>query len=183
LDNASAKIAWSQDGCVRAYRFAAEAHQGQTVPGTALPYIMHVSLVSMEVMAALQAEPGHEGDLAVQCALLHDVIEDAGVTFERLEAEFGVAVAQGVLTLSKDKTVEKPLRMQDSLRRIMKQPHEVWMVKLADRITNLAPPPKHWTKEKIASYREEAIAIHAALKDASPFLAERLLARIRDYGV
>ena len=29
------------------------------------------------------------------------------------------------------------------------QPIEVWMVKLADRITNLLPPPAHWNEEKI----------------------------------
>jgi (p)ppGpp synthase/HD superfamily hydrolase len=172
---------WSQDDYVRAYRFAAQAHLGQTVPGKDLPYITHPSLVSMEVIAALGAEPGRDGNLAIQCALLHDVIEDTDVVLEQLEAIFGKAVAQGVLALSKDETLEKSRQMPDSLRRIQQQPGEVWMVKLADRISNLAPPPYYWTKEKIASYREEAIEIHDALHSASPFLAARLLDKIEAY--
>lgn len=48
------------------------------------------------------------------------------------------------------------------------------MVKMADRITNLQPPPKHWTPEKISRYREEACQIHQALKGACSYLAARL---------
>jgi (p)ppGpp synthase/HD superfamily hydrolase len=33
------------------------------------------------------------------------------------------------------------------------------MVKLADRITNLQPPPGYWDAEKIERYREEGRAI------------------------
>jgi len=39
---------WSQDTYIKAYRFAAEAHNGQLVPGTTLPYLMHISMVAME---------------------------------------------------------------------------------------------------------------------------------------
>jgi (p)ppGpp synthase/HD superfamily hydrolase len=113
--------------------------------------------------------------LAVQCALLHDVIEDTEVTYQHVVDTFGSAVADGVLALSKDKNLEKMAQMEDSLRRIRQQPLEVWMVKLADRITNLQLPfPSYWDKEKIATYRREAITIHKALKDASPYLAHRL---------
>ena len=87
---------WSQDSYTRAYRFAAKAHRGQTYPGTGLPYIMHISFVSIEVIAALHADPGRKGDLAVQCALLHDVIEDTDVTPDCVRAEFGAQVADGV---------------------------------------------------------------------------------------
>jgi (p)ppGpp synthase/HD superfamily hydrolase len=55
------------------------------------------------------------------------------------------------------------------------------MVKLADRITNLQPPPSHWTPERITSYREEAVEILQTLKDASPHLAARLEEKIERY--
>ncbi len=67
---------WSQETFTNAYRFLAEAHNGQLFLGTELPYIMHISFVSMEVMEALAQEPERDGNLAVQCPLLHDVIED-----------------------------------------------------------------------------------------------------------
>ncbi len=174
---------WSQERYIKAHAFAARAHRGQQVSGTRLPYVTHIHLVTMEVIAALWAEPGRRGDLAVQCALLHDVIEDTSVSYEEISAEFGVAVADGVLALSKDPALDKSRRMADSLTRIRRQPEEVWMVKLADRITNLQSPPPHWTRTKTIAYRQEAQSIHAALQEASPYLSKRLLAKIDAYRV
>jgi (p)ppGpp synthase/HD superfamily hydrolase len=175
------RSSWSQDEYVRAYRFAAEAHLGQTVPGSDLPYVAHVTLVSMEVIAALEVESGRDGNLVVQCALLHDVIEDTAVTYEGLLSTFGEPVARGVLALSKDKTLDRSLQIRDSLARIQQQPREIWMVKMADRIANLEPPPHYWTKAKITQYRQEAIEIHDALHPASDALAARLLDKIERY--
>jgi len=172
---------WNQDEYIKALIFAGTAHGSQQVPGTQLPYLAHLSLVSMEVMAAVSAEEGLDGTLAVQCASLHDVIEDAGISRDQVAELFGRAVADGVKALSKDNTLPKAEQMEDSLERIRRQPKEIWMVKLGDRITNLQPPPAHWTPEKIARYRKEAIQIHAALQDASPFLAARLQDKIDHY--
>ena len=172
---------WSQETYIRAYRFAAEAHLGQKYPGTELPYLLHVGLVCMEILAALQVERERDGDLALQCALLHDTIEDTAVTYEQARDEFGAAVADGVLALTKNETLAKPLQMSDSLRRVRAQPPEVGMVKLADRITNLQQPPHYWTAEKIARYRREAQEIYDALHESSPFLAARLAQKIENY--
>ncbi len=174
---------WSQDTYAETYQFVARAHRGQVYPGTGLPYAMHLSFVSIEVIAALQAEPGHDETLAVQCALLHDVIEDTETTYEQVARQFGIATADGVLALSKTKSLPTHLQMQDSLRRIKQQPKEVWMVKLADRISNLRSPPPHWTKEKARHYRQEAIHIHSALTEASKFLSTRLTQKIERYQV
>ena len=57
------------------------------------------------------------------------------------------------------------------------------MVILADRITNLQPPPRHWTHEKISWYREEAIETHPYLQAASPYLALRSTEKIQNYPV
>ena len=52
---------WSQDYYLKAYKFAAQAHLGQVVPGTAIPYLMHLTFVSIEVIGALRFEPGRAG--------------------------------------------------------------------------------------------------------------------------
>ena len=96
---------WSQDTYIKAYRFAAEAHNGQLVPGTALPYIVHISLVAMEMTAALAVERVNNPNLAVQVALLHDTIEDTDVTYNDLKGQFGIAVADGVMALTIDETI------------------------------------------------------------------------------
>jgi (p)ppGpp synthase/HD superfamily hydrolase len=179
---------WSQDSYIKALKFAARAHQGQPLEGprvgTDLPYVVHVCMVAMEVIAAFQEEKGLNEDFTVQVALLHDVIEDAKITYRQIADEFGSSVAEGVRALSKkDIKLPKNLKMEDSLHRIRQQPREVWMVKMADRITNLQPPPWNWNKEKIGQYLEEAIMIHNALAEASPFLSARLLEKIKDYRV
>lgn len=91
---------WSPDLYVRALRFAADRHQGQTVPGTGHPYVVHLAMVASEVMGALARESFDEPDLAVQCALLHDCVEDTGTSRDDLLEVFGPHVLAGVLALS-----------------------------------------------------------------------------------
>jgi (p)ppGpp synthase/HD superfamily hydrolase len=165
---------------VAALRFAAERHNTQRVPDSEYPYIVHVVSVAAETIAALA--PGIDATLAVSCALLHDTIEDTATTYDEVVTRFGGAVADGVRALSKDSSLPKADQMADSLRRIRDQPREVWMVKLADRITNLDTPPRSWTTDKRRRYRDEAIAIVDALGAASPVLEARLRARIAAYA-
>ncbi len=80
---------WTPDEYTRTYLFAARVHKKQTWPGDPdLNYMVHVNLVSIEVIATLQVEPEHDGDLAIKCALLHDVIEDSQVNYNEIKAEF-----------------------------------------------------------------------------------------------
>ena len=168
------------DRYVQALIFAASAHGGQRTPH-GLPYLTHVCSVAAEIVAALQAEPGRDEDLAVSCALLHDVVEDTDATLGQLEVAFGAAVAAGVSALTKDVSLDKPLQMLDSLDRIAAQPPEIAMVKLADRIINLGPPPPRWSESKRLRYRDEADRILDRLGHASPHLARRLRGRIAAY--
>jgi (p)ppGpp synthase/HD superfamily hydrolase len=173
---------WSPDRYRDAWLFAAEVHNGQQVPGTALPYIVHIGMVAMEVTTALvQGNRVDQPDLAVQCALLHDVIEDTGVSYVRVAERFGSAVADGVQALTKDSELPKSAQMADSLARIEAQPKEIWMVKLADRIANLQPPPSHWNAERVAAYRQEAHQILQRLGPSDAYLAARLQTKIQEY--
>lgn len=179
---------WSADAWHDAWRFAAEAHHGQLLPGSQLPYIVHVAAVAMELGNAMAkrmqiGKPVVQPDFAIQVALLHDVVEDTEVSVEQLRARFGDAIAEGVSALSKDPEVgDKPAQMLDSLARIRTQPAEVWMVKLADRIVNLQAPPHYWKPEKIRGYRAEAREIHAQLGAACDVLGPRLLDKIAAYA-
>jgi (p)ppGpp synthase/HD superfamily hydrolase len=178
---------WSPDVWLSAWEFAAHAHHAQRFPGSDLPYIVHVAAVAMEVGHAIarRAQLGHpvaDPDLAIACALLHDVVEDTAIGLAELERRFGPGVAAGVSALSKDPRVgDKPAQMRDSLQRIRAQPPEVWMVKLADRITNLQAPPHYWDVQKIRRYQDEARDIHAALAEACPVLGGRLVEKIATY--
>jgi (p)ppGpp synthase/HD superfamily hydrolase len=137
----------------------------------------------MEVVAALAIRSDVENpDLCVQCAILHDVVEDTAVGADDIAEVFGPEVAAGVRALTKHKSAgDKRAQMVDSLERIKAQPHEVWMVKLADRITNLQPPPKHWDKVKVGLYLESAELISTSLRSACPVLGPRIQEKIERY--
>ena len=81
--------------------FAAEHHGQQKMPN-GLPYIVHLSNVAMEVFMAHKQKPDFELKLAVQLALLHDVLEDTSLSFKELEDAFDGVVARGVLALTKN---------------------------------------------------------------------------------
>jgi len=87
---------------INAWHFAAEVHNSQRVPGTELPYLKHLGMVTMEIFNAHATEPIGLLELATQCAILHDTIEDQGVTHAELVEDFGQEVADGVLALSKN---------------------------------------------------------------------------------
>jgi len=143
----------------------------------------------MEITSALSVEQVDNPDLAIQCALLHDTIEDTDVLYEELEDLFGTDVADGVMALAIDETIgpdlgkfeRRWLQLEDYLRRIKQQPREIWMVKMADRITNLQPPPEHWDYRMIERYRKGAELIYKELGVASAYLGERLRVKIDGY--
>jgi (p)ppGpp synthase/HD superfamily hydrolase len=172
---------YDPDQIKAALDFAADAHGDQKVPGSGFPYVVHLTKVALEMVLTCQVEKDLDANLAIQCAILHDCVEDAGVTRESLEERFGPQVAAGVMALTKNPDLPKKERMADSLKRLKKEPSEVRAVKMADRITNLEPPPAHWPGEKRRRYADEALEILEALRGASPHLEARLVQKHGDY--
>ena len=168
----------------KAIAFATYKHleKNQYVPGTILPYVVHLSNVAMEIfMAALNTE-NFNLEFAVQVALLHDTIEDTDTTYDEVEEKFGIDIANAVLSLSKNDNLPKEQQIPDSIARIKKLSEEVWAVKLADRITNLQPPPSIWSNEKRIKYHQEASLIFNELKFGNGYLSKRLCHKIKEYS-
>ncbi|RAJ76748.1 guanosine-3',5'-bis(diphosphate) 3'-pyrophosphohydrolase [Chitinophaga dinghuensis] len=163
--------------------FAAEKHTAlqQTIPGTNLPYVIHLSNVAMEILTAAHFSPHFDTAFAVQVALLHDILEDTQTSAQELQSRFGEGVTAAVQALTKNDQLPKAQKMEDSLHRIQQQPKEVWAVKLADRITNLQRPPAHWSTEKKQAYLHEADSILQALAGANTYLENRLRKKMEEY--
>lgn len=163
--------------------FATGKHvkKNQTVPGTNLPYVVHLSNVAMEVIIAAYHTENFNMDFAVPVALLHDTIEDTATEFSEIENKFGLGVAKAVSALTKNSELPKDEQMLDALHRIKELPSEVWAIKLADRITNLQAPPLDWSKEKKIEYHTESKTILKELREGNAFLASRLEAKIKEY--
>lgn len=166
----------------KAIIFAADKHIGQKLPGGELPYVVHLSNVAMEIVIAAFNSDNFNLDFALQVALLHDTVEDTATTFGELENKFGIEIAKAISALTKNKELPKQQQMQDSLTRIKILQKEVWAVKLADRITNLQKPPFNWDNDKKIKYKVEAYIILSELKAGNEFLANRLEAKIKEYG-
>ncbi len=173
---------WNQDRYTKAWNYAAHAHLGGTMPDGELPYIKHVANVMMEAMGAMvNGKNVTNPNLLIETALLHDTIEDTKVTYDDIVTTFGKNVADGVMALSKNPALPKEEQMIDSIKRIQLQPQEIWMVKLADRISNLQKPPAHWDKYRIRRYKDEAQLILDELGNADEYLHDRLSAKIIAY--
>ena len=164
-------------------KFAAAKHleKDQKVPGTELPYVVHLSNVTMEILIAGQQTENFNLDFAIRVSLLHDTIEDTNTSFSELEEKFGIEVANSVLALTKNKELPKTDQMKDCLLRIKKLSKEVLAVKMADRITNLQPPPPTWDNEKKRKYHREAQIILDELAEGNLFLADRMREMILEY--
>lgn len=178
---------WNRDLYAKAWHFVTLKHSKQTyggrLPEQQIEYINHLGSVAMELMWVLaNSDETYRADLLIQCALLHDTLEDTATDFEELSQTFGADVAAGVSALTKNKSMpNKQEQMLDSLQRIQQQPREIWMVKMADRVTNLYHPPYYWDKAKIATYRQEAQLIYDHLASADVHIAQRLAHKIEVY--
>jgi (p)ppGpp synthase/HD superfamily hydrolase len=138
---------------LRAASFAAEKHAAQKRKGAAAePYINHLLEVATLVSMALAQPDTH----LVMAALLHDTIEDVGVTKEQLAAAFGSDVADLVEEVTDDKSLPKAERKRLQVASAPKKTVRAQTLKLADKISNLRSmlnsPPADWSFERRRDY-------------------------------
>jgi guanosine-3',5'-bis(diphosphate) 3'-pyrophosphohydrolase len=137
------------DSVRSAYRFADEAHLGQ-LRNSGEPYITHPIAVAQQCAEwKLDAQ-------ALMAALLHDAIEDCGVTKPELIERFGAPVAELVDGLTKLEKLEFNTREEnqaESFRKMllaMARDVRVILIKLADRTHNMRTlsdaPREKWTR-------------------------------------
>ena len=88
-------------GIKKAFEFAADRHQGQ-LRQSGEPYIIH-PLSAAHTLADLYLDSD-----TLQATLLHDVIEDCGVTFQEIETHFSQAVAKLVDGVTKLTQLDLP---------------------------------------------------------------------------
>jgi RelA/SpoT family (p)ppGpp synthetase len=146
---------------MRAYEFAAKAHEGQQ-RHSGEPYISHpVAVATLLAELRLDAQ-------TLMAALLHDVIEDTGVPKEHIAELFGEEVAELVDGVSKLDKIEFRSRAEaqaESFRKMllaMVGDMRVILVKLGDRTHNMRtlwimPPEK---RRRIA---RETLEIYAPI--------------------
>ncbi|MFM2124169.1 MAG: hypothetical protein RL328_620 [Acidobacteriota bacterium] len=153
--------------------FAAERHAQQKRKGAAAePYVNHLLEVAHLASVALE-EPDPS---LIVAALLHDTIEDVGVTAEELSKRFGADAASLVLAVTDDKSLPKAERKRLQIEHAHKLSKRAQIIKLADKISNLrsllSSPPAHWDEERKRQYLQWAKDVVAGLTAPSPVLKE-----------
>ncbi|HZA86359.1 MAG TPA: HD domain-containing protein, partial [Acidimicrobiales bacterium] len=145
----------------RAYLRSADAHRGQS-RNSGEAYVQHPLAV-----ARIVADLGLD-DVTVAAALLHDTVEDTGVTVDDISQAFGGDVANivdGVTKLERVQFNSKEAQQAATMRKMlvaMAKDLRVLIIKLADRLHNMrtiAALPA-WKQERIA---HETLDIYAPL--------------------
>jgi (p)ppGpp synthase/HD superfamily hydrolase len=123
-----------------ANHFASDAHRGQFRKYTRDPYIVHPEKVATLVRYVT-------GDTeTIAAAWLHDVVEDCGVSIERLDTLFGHAVA---LLVSDVTNVSRPEDGNRARRKAIERAHlgfanpRAKTIKLADIVDNVPSVVTH----------------------------------------
>ena len=116
---------------LRAARFAADKHRDQRRKGVeASPYINHPIMVA-EILTNIGGVTHLE---TIQAALLHDTIEDTGTTASELEEHFGDEVANLVMEVTDDKSLEKAERKRLQIEHTQHLSANAKMIKMSDKI-------------------------------------------------
>ena len=150
----------------KAFAFAENKHFGQ-FRKSGLPYIAH----PVEVMGIL--EKMDFGSDVLCAALLHDVVEDCGVTINELEKNFNPIVAQIVDAVTEIKPnekmedVEAEIKTYQKLVSMGKINRFAFYIKFADRLHNLKTIgvfPKYKQVEKVKQTQRFVIPLLKILK-------------------
>lgn len=153
-----------------ALNFAALRHREQRRKGEGgAPYINHL----IEV-AHLLSSHGLDDETLLCAAVLHDSIEDVGVTAEELRQRFGEEVTSVVIEMTDDPSLtvlERKLRQIDAAPTLSARAQHL---KVADKISNLrgilTSPPENWSLERKRAYYTWASKVVAGCSSADPGL-------------
>jgi GTP diphosphokinase / guanosine-3',5'-bis(diphosphate) 3'-diphosphatase len=150
-----------RDLIARAFRFAAEAHEGQQ-RRSGEEFVLH-PWGAAKICAQLQLD-----DETIAAALLHDVVEDTDVELSDVRAEFGDDIAklvEGVTKLTRVQFQSREQAEAENYRKLiiaMAEDVRVILIKLADRLHNLREI-EYLGKQKQVQKAKETLEVYAPL--------------------
>ena len=162
------------DKVIKAVNFAAIAHQNQRRKNAEkTPYINH----PIEVMYLLSNAGITDADI-LAAAVLHDTIEDCGVTYDQVCQEFGKRVADFVQECSDDKSLAKVERKKQQIEHAKTISIGAKMIKSADKLSNIGcladNPPVCWTESEVNGYFDWCYAVYLGLRGSIPVIDSQL---------
>ena len=131
-----------------AIAFAVKAHDGMRRKKSDVPYILH----PME--AAVIVSTMTDDQNVISAAVLHDVVEDADVSIDEIEARFGKRVRELVASETEDKRADLPpaetwrIRKEESLA-VLESTDDLDVLRLwlGDKLANMRSIYRDWKEE------------------------------------
>ena len=124
----------------KAYIIAREAHKDQKRK-SGEPYIIHPLCVAI-ILADLELDKE-----SIIAGILHDVVEDAGVTREQLEEAFGDRVSALVMAETEDKSRSWLERKTATIEHLRYASREEKILVLGDKLSNIRSTAKDYLLE------------------------------------
>ena len=150
-----------RDKIVDAFKFADDAHSGQ-LRFSGDPYIVH----PLEV-ARMMAEMGFDEEVII-ASLLHDTVEDTGVTLQDIKKKFGAKIGElvdGVTKISRIRSENAKLTQAENIRKVlfsMVKDIRVILIKLADKLHNMRTL-EYLDRDRRVRIAKETLDIYAPL--------------------
>ena len=118
--------------------FSVTAHDGMRRRGSDVPYIVH----PMEAAAIVGSMTDSQDVIAA--AVLHDVVEDAGVTLEEIGERFGKRIMELVASETENKREDLPpedtwrIRKEESIQKLSAaDDKEILILWIGDKLSNI----------------------------------------------
>lgn len=143
---------------VRAFEFAREKHKNQLRKYTGKPYLTHLDSVTYRV----QQYSEDRKDWII--AILHDCMEDQGVTHKELKEMFRQEIADGVQWLSDMEEGNRATRKALSRERLSKAPANIQTIKVCDLIDNTSSIVEHDPKFAVTYLQEKRLLLEVLTK-------------------
>ena len=136
------------DKVTKAIEFAAKAHDSMVRKKDKTPYILH-PLEAAVIVGTMTSNQD-----VISAAVLHDVVEDTGITIEEIEEKFGARVKALVESETEDKRADLPpedtwrIRKEESLEELANcGDTDVLMLWLGDKLANMRSFYRIWKTE------------------------------------
>jgi guanosine-3',5'-bis(diphosphate) 3'-pyrophosphohydrolase len=159
---------------MKALLFSAQKHRDQRRKGSSkAPYINH----PIQVAEILWSTGGVRDVNTLVAAVLHDTIEDTGVTPDEIRELFGEDVLGLVLEVTDDRRLPKMVRKILQVTSAPKKSPRARQIKLADKISNVtevtSDPPADWSLQRQREYLDWTEAVINGLRGHNPALEAR----------
>ncbi len=134
--------------------FATRAHDAMRRKKSDVPYILHPMEAAVIVASVTDKQE------VIAAAMLHDVVEDAGVAISEVENSFGKRVAELVASETENKREELPadvtwkVRKEEAIELLQKTNDlDVKILYLGDKLANIRAVYSDWKKEGHAMWQ------------------------------